>query len=398
VTQSTPPITPGGTLDLAAWLRLRVPVLLVLVGWVAPAVYAAQFGGRQFLAVVGTSIAVSAAAAAAGGLLGFLFGIPRTLQAETAQDPAGGTNYRVNTNLEQISDWLTKILVGVGLTQIRQIGDAAGGVVDTVAASFGGDAAAGRALAAGLLLYFLVAGFLAGYVGTRTVLARTFVSFDAEVVLRRLDRTEERVTEAVAASTQAAKDVAALAAVDEALGASREPADPGFQDALDLAVLEASPSVRYQIYARASGHRASTWRVDKDRMARAIPVLRALVASDSDHQYYAYLGELGFALKDSDPPRWADAEATLSTAIAMRDAQGIAGYWWYEFNRALCRIALDPAAGTGTATAEPLRSEILADLRAASRNERIRNLHLIEIQCEEWLARNSVDAGDLRSS
>ncbi len=26
-------------------------------------------------------------------------------------------NYRSNTNLEQISDWLTKILVGVGLTQ-----------------------------------------------------------------------------------------------------------------------------------------------------------------------------------------------------------------------------------------------------------------------------------------
>jgi hypothetical protein len=29
--------------------------------------------------------------------------------------------YRPNTNLEQISDWLTKILVGVGLTQLAQV-------------------------------------------------------------------------------------------------------------------------------------------------------------------------------------------------------------------------------------------------------------------------------------
>jgi predicted secreted protein len=55
-----------------------------------------------------------------GGLLGFLFGIPRTLQQEASQateqnrkDRPQETNYAVNTNLDQISDWLTKILVGV---------------------------------------------------------------------------------------------------------------------------------------------------------------------------------------------------------------------------------------------------------------------------------------------
>jgi hypothetical protein len=397
-TTVTPPAGSPRARELELWLPWWVPTLVVTLGWGAAVAYAAQFGGRQFLAVVGTCVAVSAAAAAGGGLLGFLFGIPKTLQAETVA-PDGSMNYRVNTNLEQISDWLTKILVGVGLTQIHQIGEVAGDVVAAVAASFdAADPAAGRALVAGLLLYFLVAGFLGGYVWTRTVLARTFTRFDAEVVLRRLDRTEERVTEAVEASTQAARDVAALAAVDDALSAAREPGDPDFQAALDSALVNASAGVRYQVYARTSGHRASTWRVDKDRMARAIPVLRALIAADVDNQYYAYYGELGFALKDSVPPGWEEAEAALSTAIAMRDGQGVEGYWWYEFNRALCRIALDPAAASGAPTAEPRRSEILADLRTARRNDRIRNLRLIENQCEAWLARNGVDPADLASA
>ncbi len=53
-----------------------------------------------------------------GGLFGFLFGIPRSLQAQKDEVAASGrepaaekpSGYGPNTNLEQISDWLTKIL------------------------------------------------------------------------------------------------------------------------------------------------------------------------------------------------------------------------------------------------------------------------------------------------
>jgi hypothetical protein len=34
-----------------------------------------------------------------------------------------GLSTRVNTNLEQISDWLTKIIVGLGLVQLRSVPD-----------------------------------------------------------------------------------------------------------------------------------------------------------------------------------------------------------------------------------------------------------------------------------
>jgi len=57
--------------------------------------------------------------------IGFLFGIPRVLQRDvlTPNDYTDRDNYiqRVNTNLEQISDWLIKIIVGLGLVQLQQI-------------------------------------------------------------------------------------------------------------------------------------------------------------------------------------------------------------------------------------------------------------------------------------
>src|SRR6266852_2237038 len=77
-----------------------------------------------------------------GNIAGFLFAIPRVprtaITSKTAEDPgtsletvaasraAGerGFGLGINTNLEEISDWLTKILVGVGLIELRSLPDA----------------------------------------------------------------------------------------------------------------------------------------------------------------------------------------------------------------------------------------------------------------------------------
>lgn len=64
----------------------------------------------------------------AGSSLGFVFGIPRTLQHDVpatqveADVDKGAVKYQINTNLEQISDWLTKIIIGIGLIEMRNIG------------------------------------------------------------------------------------------------------------------------------------------------------------------------------------------------------------------------------------------------------------------------------------
>ncbi|MEM9413169.1 MAG: hypothetical protein AAGA30_18820, partial [Planctomycetota bacterium] len=61
-------------------------------------------------------------------VVGFLFGIPKVLQGEDLPKTAvagsvGDRRYeqRVNTNLEQISDWLTKIIVGLGLVNLGAV-------------------------------------------------------------------------------------------------------------------------------------------------------------------------------------------------------------------------------------------------------------------------------------
>ena len=105
-----------GRQQVGMWLAgliIGVPAL-ALLGFAG---YCATLGSSAVLSALGVGLGVAAAATAVGAFLGFLFGIPRTLQGNTTPGPDEIADYRPNTNLEQISDWLTKILVGVGLVK-----------------------------------------------------------------------------------------------------------------------------------------------------------------------------------------------------------------------------------------------------------------------------------------
>lgn len=119
-----------------------------------------------------TLLLVAAAAIVIGVLIGFLFGIPRVAARPTVADVSDDTtsvNLQTNTNLEAISDWLTKIIVGVGLVEATEIVNR----FDVLLANL---ARAGfpKPLMGGAVLFFLVAGFLNGYLWTRLILTRYF--------------------------------------------------------------------------------------------------------------------------------------------------------------------------------------------------------------------------------
>lgn len=132
-------------------------------------------------AVFGVGLLVGGAAAALGALVGFLFGVPRVLQNDQSRavnrpnDPAAAANAHqglankvyTNTNLEQVSDWLTKIIVGVTLVQIGSIPGALGRLGAALRGGFGG-ADFSAAFAIGLILYCAVIAFLLMYMWTRT--------------------------------------------------------------------------------------------------------------------------------------------------------------------------------------------------------------------------------------
>ena len=128
-----------------------------------------------------------------GMLLGFLFAIPRILPAGAIIAPArngngngkretdpvsngvlshpGQSPSEINSNLVEVSDWLTKIIVGVGLVELKHLPTAARGVADYIAPSLGLAPAMAAPVAGGIMLFYSVLGFLIGYLLTRIYLA-----------------------------------------------------------------------------------------------------------------------------------------------------------------------------------------------------------------------------------
>jgi hypothetical protein len=131
------------------------------------------------------ALLIAGAALAIGVLIGFLFGIPRTLQQErqsqpaTAQQGPSGQSLGVNTNLEQISDWLTKIIVGVGLVQLTKLPAKFQQFADYLSTAFG-TSGVPSAIVASIILYFGILGFLLGYIWARLYLTREFSRAERE--------------------------------------------------------------------------------------------------------------------------------------------------------------------------------------------------------------------------
>jgi hypothetical protein len=158
------------------------------------AVFASQ--AEKPFQVLGTGAVVAAAAAFTGALFGFIFGVPRVLASDRPQGGSsllygGSAPIVANTNLEQISDWLTKILVGVGLTQFALIAKAASRLFTGLAPSFGGGEV-GAAFAGALILYMITFGFSTGWLFTRLFLGRAMTAADrGAAALDLMERAEQ---------------------------------------------------------------------------------------------------------------------------------------------------------------------------------------------------------------
>jgi uncharacterized membrane protein/uncharacterized protein YneF (UPF0154 family) len=105
---------------------------------------------------------------ATGALVGFLFGIPK-INPEAAR-PA---DLRPNSNIEVVSDWLTKIIVGVGLVEFQKIGEFIARISRELGQSLAPQTGA-ESFARALIIYFFVAGIIQGYLLTRMYVGRQF--------------------------------------------------------------------------------------------------------------------------------------------------------------------------------------------------------------------------------
>jgi CheY-like chemotaxis protein len=192
-------LRPGTDEDVHSYGSLPFLLGLVGLGFVGIFVYAIQFGGDGYLiASVGSMVA--GASLIVGGLLGFLFGIPRSLASDRPrpndkveddyETNGRATDFQANTNLEQISDWLTKILVGVGLAKISGISEGLNGTANALQGGLGGPPQ-NHLVALTILVYFPVCGFLIGYLWTRLFLAPALTRSETARIKERERRKAE---------------------------------------------------------------------------------------------------------------------------------------------------------------------------------------------------------------
>jgi hypothetical protein len=192
-------------LEWAIWTSIAAFVCVILA--------AAQ--GREWkgwLIALGQGLLAAGGPAAVGILIGFVFGFPNATPLprngggrSNAKDGATppSTGVIPNTNLKEVSDWLTKILLGATLTQLKTIADVASKAADALGVVFGGGST-GHTIGGLVIAFFSIAGFFTGYLITSLFLPREIqnlfddlaLSPDAESIVAQLPPDKQNLVRA----------------------------------------------------------------------------------------------------------------------------------------------------------------------------------------------------------
>lgn len=297
--------------------------------------------------------------------------------------------YRPNTSLEQISDWLTKILVGVGLVQIKVIPGEILALAAYLAKGLGGGEQA-EAFALTLLVYFSVCGFVFGFLWARLYLPKWFREADeVQALVGKINQLEK----------QQQGDAKALALVQQLL--NPRPDDPAVpQQDLTEVIKSASQPVKVQIFNQTEKISDNREAPEFDvKIEGAIAVLRALIADDPNEIYHRNHYELSTALCYKKPPDLSAALNEINKAIEIRNKLGKKGWKYHEFHRARCLIKQIPVSEREKPSDPALSEPILSDLRVARTNEDKWKKWCSESKTvRDWLTVNHMDPDTLQPS
>ncbi|MDZ7626608.1 MAG: hypothetical protein U5J96_19430 [Ignavibacteriaceae bacterium] len=150
--------------------------------------YSIALGSEKFLSVLSISAIIALTSTIVGAFIGFIFGIPRTPAAKDSE------NIAANTNLEEISDWITKIIVGVSLVQLNQL---SGGIVElgnTLAHGMGNHPSS-FVFSVSTMIFYFVGGFFLGYLWSRIYLPKILLTSMEEGYRRKMKEKENELIE-----------------------------------------------------------------------------------------------------------------------------------------------------------------------------------------------------------
>jgi protein-S-isoprenylcysteine O-methyltransferase Ste14 len=299
---------------------------LVAIGLLAMISIASQWKHWEYGIVcraIGYGILVAGSTFIAGVLLGYLFGLRPTDNSKEAAEPL--SKLHPQTNLVEIADWLTKIILGAGLVQLTHLPTPIWKFAQTMAEGVvNGTGTPGKVgeppnppMALAIMGFFSTCGLLYGYLWTRY---------------------EDAVT------SDDSGDASAFALVNRWLNGRIAPDDQTRLDLID-AIKSASSAAKMRIFLQAEQYRRLS---TEDVNERSLPVFQALVEADPEGVFHRSRGQYALALmgKKKDPKSadddWRNALDLLNDAIRTRDSSREPGWHDYEFARAVCEIVLDP--------------------------------------------------------
>lgn len=203
------------TLGAITWLGMTGIFIIIIL-----AIYAARANDSRIL-LWGTITACCGALS--GGVLGLLFGLPTTHRpattggsGESGQGSDGGSGYDESTSLEQVADWLTKIIVGLTLTQypawIAHFEILAGNITNMMLGQSANPAPGGV-----LIVTYTIIGFVVSYLWMRRYFIPEMVIARTEIGLMLESRKKKAEAEQKADRVIAQNRVESTKAKDEQL-------------------------------------------------------------------------------------------------------------------------------------------------------------------------------------
>ncbi|MGH9378821.1 MAG: hypothetical protein ACRD1I_08480 [Terriglobia bacterium] len=278
----------------------------------------------------GFGILIAGSAFIIGVLFGFLFGFPSRSDDQSSSGGAPSKSLLYNTNLEEISEWLTKVILGASLVELNKLPPLVSELSTYIAraveprnfhaaVAHSATSPTSAPVAMAILGYFWSCGLLYGYIYTKYEVAAT--------------------------SQGTGNDAPALAAVDKWFSQPPGPNDEKARVAMMNAIKVASIAAKVRIFLKAEKYRkASTEEVN----GRSLPVFQALVEADTQEVFHRNRSQYALALmgRKKDPKNpdddWHRALDLLDDAIRIRDQSRDPGWQEYEEARAECQRHLNP--------------------------------------------------------
>lgn len=163
---------------------LRNTLKFGMTAGISGIVFYAFHAPQYFFKTISLFLLLGAASYVSGFFLGFLFGIPK-------RNAESETDYNLSNNLVDISDWLTKIIIGLGLIEIKTIPGHLESIGIYIMNATGRSDQSVKVFSIFAVVYFSIFGIYYGYNYMRLFLSGLYKGADDNLLKNQEELTEK---------------------------------------------------------------------------------------------------------------------------------------------------------------------------------------------------------------